>query len=157
MAGRGVQKPRQRDEAGSMQGAQCRTRPRTLGSCLEPKAEAQPLIHPGVSLYWLSIWFLFCFVFLEAGFVFLLDVSRLCILDTVSRLVCRRLCLILISYLPTGVSNFITKTAVFNKPLLWQSVWSIAGTQKNQTKTNQQQDKLNKISEWNAGKILIRK
>ena len=37
-------------EAGSMWGAQCRLDPRTPGSHLEPKADAQPLSHPGAPL-----------------------------------------------------------------------------------------------------------
>ena len=35
-------------EAGSMQGAECRTRSQIPGSCPEPKADAQPLSHPGI-------------------------------------------------------------------------------------------------------------
>ena len=35
-------------EIGSSQGAQCGTQSWNLGSCLEPKADAQPLSHPGV-------------------------------------------------------------------------------------------------------------
>ena len=35
-------------EAGSMQGARQGTNPRTLGSRPEPKADAQPLSHPGI-------------------------------------------------------------------------------------------------------------
>ena len=35
-------------EAGSTQGARCGTRPRTPGSHPEPKADAQPLSHPGI-------------------------------------------------------------------------------------------------------------
>ena len=35
-------------EAGSMQGARCRTPSGTPGSHLEQKADAQPLSHPGV-------------------------------------------------------------------------------------------------------------
>ena len=37
-------------EAGSPQGAQCGTRFRIPGSCPEPKADAQPLSHPGVPI-----------------------------------------------------------------------------------------------------------
>ena len=35
-------------EAGSLQGARCGTLSRTPGSCPEPKADTQPLIHPGI-------------------------------------------------------------------------------------------------------------
>ena len=35
-------------EAGSMQGVQLGLDPETLGSCPEPKADAQPLSHPAV-------------------------------------------------------------------------------------------------------------
>ena len=37
-------------EAGLSQGAQCGTQSQTPGSRLEPKAEAQPLSHPGIPL-----------------------------------------------------------------------------------------------------------
>ena len=40
-------------EGGSMQGAQCGTLSRILGSCPEPKADAQPLSNPGVPVSWL--------------------------------------------------------------------------------------------------------
>ena len=35
-------------EVGSLRGARCGLDPRTPGSCLEPKADTQPLSHPGV-------------------------------------------------------------------------------------------------------------
>ena len=35
-------------EAGSLQGAQCKTQSWTPGSCPEPKADAQPLSHSGI-------------------------------------------------------------------------------------------------------------
>ena len=35
-------------EAGYMQGARCETRSPDLGSCLEPKADAQPLSYPSI-------------------------------------------------------------------------------------------------------------
>ena len=37
-------------EAGSMEGADVGLDPRTPGSCPVPKADAQPLSHPGVPL-----------------------------------------------------------------------------------------------------------
>ena len=37
-------------EAGSMQGVQCRTRSPDVGSCPEPKEDAQPRSHPSVPL-----------------------------------------------------------------------------------------------------------
>ena len=37
-------------EAGSLQGAQCGTRSQDLGSRPEPKADAQPLSHPGAPI-----------------------------------------------------------------------------------------------------------
>ena len=33
-------------EVGSLWGSQCRTHPRILGSCPEPKADAHPQSHP---------------------------------------------------------------------------------------------------------------
>ena len=42
-------------EAGSPQGAQCGTRSRILGLGPGPKADAQPLSHPGVPQYSLLI------------------------------------------------------------------------------------------------------
>ena len=41
----------ERGEAGSMQGADVGLDPRTPGSRPEPKADAQPLSHPGIPLY----------------------------------------------------------------------------------------------------------
>ena len=40
--------PQAEGEAGSLQGARWGLHPRTLGSRPEPKADAQPLSHPGV-------------------------------------------------------------------------------------------------------------
>ena len=37
--------------AGSLQGAQFGTHPWTPGSCPEPKADAQPLSHPAVPIF----------------------------------------------------------------------------------------------------------
>ena len=37
-------------EAGSLQGTRCGTHPRTPGSQPEPKADAQPLSHPGAPI-----------------------------------------------------------------------------------------------------------
>ena len=34
-------------ETGSSEGARCETRSQTWGSCPEPRADAQPLSHPG--------------------------------------------------------------------------------------------------------------
>ena len=38
-------------EAGSLQGAQCGTQSGIPGSCPEPKADTQPLSHPGIPNY----------------------------------------------------------------------------------------------------------
>ena len=46
------------EEAGSLRGAQCGTQSWTPGSWPEPKADAQPLSHPGVPLFFFFIFFL---------------------------------------------------------------------------------------------------
>lgn len=44
-------------EAGSPQGARCRTRSWIPGSGLEPKADSQPLSYPGIPESFVSLFF----------------------------------------------------------------------------------------------------
>ena len=46
-------------KTGSLWGVRCRPHPRTLGSWPEPKADAQPLCHPGAPLLLLLLFFFF--------------------------------------------------------------------------------------------------